>query len=455
MKTILLLLLASVSAAWVSATDLRDFVLLSQCWEKPRCYECVGADCSGNGIVDATDLLIFAEGWLSVSLPNKIQVMGITNPAVVNGLYFLDEANGWYNKGGNPEDCQIFLNLKLPESLFYWQIQTADGDWVANSELIATETSSPVDLDYTTLEPYTGTATISRLPNKIQVTGITNPAVVNGTYFLDEANGFYNKDANPADCQIFLNLKLPESLFYWQIQTADGDWVANSELVATEISSPVDLDYTTLEPYTGTATISKYRDYNVYRGQDGVIDYNTPIATMLLDDTQVAIAGQTLPAGTIWHYVRRRIKNCCELQSLDSPVCIVRIGDDGEIRGDMPNPPTDLIAEGMAGGKIRLRWRYSAASQETPPAGFAIFVSDSDTPWDFDDPVGLVESGIGRNNSFSWTSAAMTHGKLYRFIVRAYSATGELSQNTNEVSFAADAVGPEAIATVFAEWAVD
>jgi hypothetical protein len=105
--------------------------------------------------------MIFAERWLEVSLPNQIQVMGITNPAAVNGLYFLDEANGFYNKGGNPEDCQILLNLKLPENLFYWQIQTGDGDWVANSELVSAVTSSPADLDYTTLEPYTGKATVS------------------------------------------------------------------------------------------------------------------------------------------------------------------------------------------------------------------------------------------------------------------------------------------------------
>src|SRR5512133_1051362 len=99
-------------------------------------------------------------------------------------------------------------------------------------------------------------------------------------------------------------------------------------------------------------------EYNIYRGQDGVIDYDTVVATMDLADTQVTIPAQALPAGTRWDYVRRLKASDCALESPDSPSCKVRISAAGAMIPDAPNAPSNISAAAIAGGSIRLRWRY-------------------------------------------------------------------------------------------------
>ena len=67
---------------------------------------------------------------------------------------------------------------------------------------------------------------------------------------------------------------------------------------------------TRLLPYAlpGSGRLGLIRNvFLVFRGQDGKIDYNIPIAIMQLTDTQISIPLQNLPANTIWHYVRRKV----------------------------------------------------------------------------------------------------------------------------------------------------
>ncbi|MFA5187008.1 MAG: hypothetical protein WC551_11050 [Patescibacteria group bacterium] len=190
--------------------------------------------------------------------------------------------------------------------------------------------------------------------------------------------------------------------------------------------------------------------YNIYRGRDGVIDYETPVATMTLADTEVEIEDQDLPPNSIWHYVRRQVRDDCGLESEDSPVCIVYIDELGDMRSAAPNPPTDLIAELAAGGKVRLRWRYSSVGAECSPDGFAIFQS---TDGVFSEtPTALVAGGISPGNEFLWLSDALSEGYLYRFIIKSYSnITGGISQPSAVVIAAPGSTGPPAIANLIAE----
>ncbi|MGH2271356.1 hypothetical protein ACQ9LF_06115 [Anaerohalosphaeraceae bacterium U12dextr] len=230
--------------------------------------------------------------------------------------------------------------------------------------------------------------------------------------------------------------------------------------------------------------------YTIYRGQDGVIDYDWPVAIMAVNIDSILITGQSLPASSQWWYVRRKVKGCCGLEGNDSVPCKVRIGDDGQMIGNAPNPPVDLMAELMAGGRVRLRWRYVPGGQDTPAFGFAIYLQLADIPlttinwyrkplsegdfrpiledcaWmlregDFgpygnriDDeiPCGIVQGSIARNNAFIWNSPSLTHGKIYRFIVRSYSDDGTLSDSTARVDVIPDAVGPLASVTPTADW---
>ena len=188
--------------------------------------------------------------------------------------------------------------------------------------------------------------------------------------------------------------------------------------------------------------------YAIYRGQDGVIDYDNPVATMALDDTQVTIENQDLPPNTIWHYIRRQVA-ACGLESPDSPACIVRIAEDGEMIPLTPNKPVQLTAAPLAGGKFLLRWRYTPIDEEITPTGFCIYI-DSGDGFDFELPDAVLEYGLGGRGEFQWTSDAYQHGQRCKFCVRAYATENGETQNIDYASAVADSIGPDAITDVYA-----
>ncbi len=189
--------------------------------------------------------------------------------------------------------------------------------------------------------------------------------------------------------------------------------------------------------------------HNIYRGQDGEIDYDNVQAVMSLEDEQVSIPGQNLPANTIWHYLRRQVSGC-GLESDDSPVCIIQIDANGDMLDNAPNPPLDLLIEKVAGGKLKLKWRYSPLDQAVAPSGFNIYMDDG-SGFDFTDPLDTVGAGGGAGE-FTWTSTALVDGQLYKFCVRSYATNAGESQNTKFVAARADSQGPEPVSGVRLTW---
>ncbi len=186
--------------------------------------------------------------------------------------------------------------------------------------------------------------------------------------------------------------------------------------------------------------------HTVYRGQDGVLDYDKIQAVMNVADSSISIAGQALAVDTIWHYIRRQLSGC-GLESADSDPCIVRIDSAGDMIGDLPNEPSGLSLEKAAGGKFKVRWRYDKSDQEISPAGFYIYI-DSGFGFDFETPDATVSYNGGSDHS--WTSAALVGGTVYRFCVRAYVSSRQTT-NTDYVSGVADSTGPAAITGLIAE----
>ena len=188
--------------------------------------------------------------------------------------------------------------------------------------------------------------------------------------------------------------------------------------------------------------------FHIYRGQDGIIDYENIITAMGINDSQVIISNQNLPPNTIWHYIRRLVSDC-DLESPDSPPCIVVVDSEGDIIGNTPNIPQNIIIEQLAGGKLKLRWRYFKTGQEIVPTGFKIFMDDGDG-FDFDSPIATVPYRGAVEHS--WTSDALTHGQRYKFIVQSYAANAGQSNNTNFVFALADAQGPPAASNLSISW---
>lgn len=188
--------------------------------------------------------------------------------------------------------------------------------------------------------------------------------------------------------------------------------------------------------------------YRLYRGQDGDIDYETGVAEMALADTEVSIAAQDLPPGTVWHFVRRQVRVDCGLESASSDPCIIVVNADGSVSPGAPNVPIGLTAEALVGGKVRLRWRYSTDRQAKPPHGFAVYQAQA-KPFD-DTPAGLVVGGMGLMDQFTWISDVLADG-MWLFAVRSFNNDGGLSDLSSVVSVTVDGLGPPAIQTLLAE----
>jgi hypothetical protein len=188
--------------------------------------------------------------------------------------------------------------------------------------------------------------------------------------------------------------------------------------------------------------------HTVYRGQDGIIDYDNVMGVMDVDGDSVLMAVQELPAGTIWHYVRRQVSDC-GLESADSPPCVIVVDSDGEMISSTPNTPANLKIEQVIGGKLQLRWRYFSTGQEIIPTGFKIYIDDG-SGFNFATPYATI--AYKRAIEHLWTSEALTHGQRYKFIVRSYATDAGYSSNTDYVSALADAIGPAAATGVTLSW---
>lgn len=189
----------------------------------------------------------------------------------------------------------------------------------------------------------------------------------------------------------------------------------------------------------------------VYCGRDGQVDHDAIQAVMEIDAASININAQSLGTNAKWHYVRRQVSGC-GIESPDSPVCSVETDVNGDMRGEAPNSPGELMIEQLSGARLRLRWVYNPLNEAVSPAGFNVY-QDSGDGFDFDNPVGLMR--YARQRNFAWPSAQLEHGKLYRYIVRAYAVDGEIETeelNSRIVAAVADSQGPAAISGAAITW---
>jgi len=191
----------------------------------------------------------------------------------------------------------------------------------------------------------------------------------------------------------------------------------------------------------------------VYRGQDGNVDDLTICAIAQADAEEIEIKDQFLPPLTIWHFHQCLVSHC-GLESDRSMECIVRIDENGDMMGDMPNVPIPLEAELLAGGRVKLRWRYSHAFEEVSPTCFNIYINDG-SGFDYATPSDTILYDLGKAGMFEWISQELIDGKFYQFVVRSDNETEAETINTTFVSAVIDSQGPPAITSINASWEED
>ena len=186
--------------------------------------------------------------------------------------------------------------------------------------------------------------------------------------------------------------------------------------------------------------------YNIYRGQNGVIDFGTIVGTYVEGDSQVVVASQVLDDAT-WQYAVKAASTIgtCSVLSDASLVTTVVVDSSGDLIEPAGNVPSDLQATAIKGAKVQLDWRYSNVNQDATPTGFKVYRSTDASSWAEQDTVAFA---LGRGGNYTWTSAALSDGTTYYYLVRTYrtvSAVDHEESNLNFVVVVADSTGPAAI----------
>ena len=149
------------------------------------------------------------------------------------------------------------------------------------------------------------------------------------------------------------------------------------------------------------------------------------------------------------YYVR--VYNCRNLADQD-PIELdlkrVAFDDNGDLILPVPPAPTGLSLVAGPGGLVTANWVTLNRRGRITAQRFTVYVATGATPIDFT-TVSATSSGGGR--PVSQALGTFAHGTTVRAVVRAVSADGDEEANTIEASVVADALAPEAVASLSVE----
>lgn len=132
-------------------------------------------------------------------------------------------------------------------------------------------------------------------------------------------------------------------------------------------------------------------------------------------------------ANTVYHLAVVQIGGGGVLHELSPLEVITRATDGaGAMRGLLPNAPSSLALQRLAGNKPLLTWTYSGFREATPAASFRVFATTEFGAFDFNTPLATVQAEWGRTR-YEWLGSALTPGDVRYFTVRAVSAAGVMS----------------------------
>lgn len=184
-------------------------------------------------------------------------------------------------------------------------------------------------------------------------------------------------------------------------------------------------------------------DYNIYSGEGdnpGVIDYSSPIATIVHPTVTHLTGLLSLPAAglskTIWYGVRFD-DGVVEEQNVFR-VDSITVDSAGLDLTGAPNAPEGLAGRQGADASVVIEWVYNSANQGGAPTQFKLYGDNGTGTMDWVTPLATVTYDSDR--AYSTTILGLVNDTAYKFGVRSNNAAQEL--NTSTVTVTADDVAP-------------
>lgn len=183
--------------------------------------------------------------------------------------------------------------------------------------------------------------------------------------------------------------------------------------------------------------------YNVYAWPyGGPTDYVTPLAST--PSLTFTTAPLSFPSDTI--YAVRTYDTVTGFEDLNTDARARLILDDtGADITNRPESPSDLSAQPIANGGIRVEWAFLSGSNfvdpATLPTEFKVWIQPSPGPIDFTLTPNATFPYSGSLSAYAVDVPGFADGVTYLVAVRASNSSGD-DPNEVTVSCVADAVGP-------------
>lgn len=199
---------------------------------------------------------------------------------------------------------------------------------------------------------------------------------------------------------------------------------------------PLRIDPDNLDPDDG-------RSYRIYsRPQIEDLGNDTLLATIARDGSEeyeYTVTGD--PGSEQWVYVRAVNRLGKEdTEPVRPKLRRIKFDDAGNFIAPAPNVPDSLELTVGAGGLVTASWHYTDTYQEVAPAAFNVYVAEDDDAIDFDTPTYTTANARTTTQSLG----TFDHDTVVRVVVRAISAAGGETSNTDETTAIADALAPDA-----------
>jgi hypothetical protein len=181
-------------------------------------------------------------------------------------------------------------------------------------------------------------------------------------------------------------------------------------------------------------------EYKIYGGASPAsIDEVTPLATVVHPTNQANVA---VAAGEKKFFLVKASRTGAG-ESVSSNVVVAEVGPGGSLVSPQPNSPSELSAECLAGGDVRLCWIYDPSEQEAPPSVFNVFHDNGFGIVDYVTVRATKAYSAGRVE-YSVDVSGLSDGTRYVFGVRARTSGGVEEKNAATVGEVSDATGPSA-----------
>ena len=210
------------------------------------------------------------------------------------------------------------------------------------------------------------------------------------------------------------------------IATADGTAPPSpSNLTATATPGlSIELSWTDSTPEDEVTDVSQY---NIYRAtSSGGQSYSSPTYTAPWGVTSYIDSSCT--DSQTYYYVVRAQDAAGNVETNTNETSTTAFGD-------LPPPPTNLVATATAGGNIQLSW--IASSPQTNVSQYNIYRAITSKGQNFASPLTNVSAG-----TTTYTDSATSDGVIYYYVVRAQDDIGNIETNTNEATATADDTPP-------------